>query len=81
MPRYKGVELAYYNSLKVALEDGQIGQEEFTDLSDLREQLSISMETHNKMESEIRSKPTEKGRTKKSLEIKDSASRVKFTNG
>ena len=83
MSNYKGVELAYYNSLKVALEDGQIDQKEFNNLTDLREQLSISMKTHNQMESEIRREWTtkeEKG-TKQSLGIKDSViSKSKITN-
>ena len=78
---YEGVELAYYHSLKVALEDGSIDNKEFKHLEELRKQLSISMETHNKMESEIRSKSTVKKGTKKSLGIKDSVvSKSKITN-
>jgi len=80
---YEGVELAYYNSLKVALEDGSIDNKEFKHLDELREQLSISMETHNQMESELRVEPTtkEKKGTKQSLGIKDSVvSKSNITN-
>lgn len=83
MPDYEGVELAYYNSLKVALEDGSIDNKEFKHLDELRDQLSISMETHNKMESEIRVESTTKKEkdTKSSLGIKDSVvSKSNITN-
>lgn len=83
MPDYEGVELAYYNSLKVALEDGSIDNKEFKHLDELREQLSISMETHSKMESELRAESTTKGKkgTKQSLGIKDSVvSKSNITN-
>ena len=83
MSRYKGVELAYYNSLKVALEDGSIDNKEFKDLEELRDQLSISMETHSQMESEIRKETlqSEEKSTKGSLGIKDSVvSKSNITN-
>ncbi len=54
MTKYEGKERAYYASLKFALEDGMIDHAEFTHLSDVREQLGITIELHNKMESEIR---------------------------
>ena len=54
MTKYEGKERAYYASLKFALEDGMIDHTEFTHLSDVREQLGITTELHNKMESEIR---------------------------
>tara|TARA_B100001250_G_scaffold71787_1_gene58147 strand:- start:580 stop:1719 length:1140 start_codon:yes stop_codon:yes gene_type:complete len=83
MPDYNGVELAYYNSLKVALEDGSIDSKEFTHLKELREQLSISMEMHNQMESKLReeTKPQTNSDDKTSLGIKDSViSKSKITN-
>ena len=64
MPEYEGIELAYYNSLKIALEDGSLDQKEFKHLADLREQLSISMETHNQMESKSTSESTSKSKSK-----------------
>ena len=54
MTKYEGKERAYYASLKFALEDGMIDHTEFTHLSDIREQLGITTELHNTMESEIR---------------------------
>ena len=54
MTKYEGKEGAYYASLKFTLEDGMIDHTEFTHLSDIREQLGITTELHNKMESEIR---------------------------
>ena len=83
MPDYEGVELAYYNSLKIALEDGSLDQKEFKHLADLREQLSISMETHNQMESKLREETTLQSNSdnKSSFGIKDSViSKSKITN-
>ena len=83
MPEYEGIELAYYNSLKIALEDGSLDQKEFKHLADLREQLSISMETHNQMESKLREETTLQSNSdnKSSLGIKDSViSKSKITN-
>ena len=54
MTEYDGKERAYYASLKFALEDGMIDHTEFTHLSEIREQLGITTELHNEMESEIR---------------------------
>ena len=54
MTKYEGKERAYYASLKFALEDGMIDHTEFSHLSDVREQLGITTDLHNKMESEIR---------------------------
>jgi len=74
VPEYEGIELAYYNSLKIALEDGSLDQKEFKHLADLREQLSISMETHNQMESKLREETTLQSNSdnKSSLGVKDS---------
>jgi hypothetical protein len=83
VPGYEGIELAYYNSLKIALEDGSLDQKEFKHLADLREQLSISMETHNQMESKLREETTPQLNldNKSSLGIKDSViSKSKITN-
>ena len=52
--KYEGKEAAYYSSLKFALEDGMVDHTEFAHLSDLREQLGITTDLHNKMESELR---------------------------
>jgi len=54
MSEYKGNELAYYSSLKFALEDGMVDQKEFRFLKELRVQMGISAEVHSKMEMEIR---------------------------
>ena len=83
MPEYGGIELAYYNSLKIALEDGSLDQKEFKHLADLREQLSISMETHNQMESKLREETTLQSNSdnKSSFGIKDSViSKSKISN-
>lgn len=82
MPEHAGVELAYYNSLKVALEDGSIDNKEFKHLEELREQLSISMETHSQMESKLREETTLRPNSaESSLGIKDSViSKSKITN-
>ena len=83
MPEYGGIELAYYNSLIIALEDGSLDQKEFKHLADLREQLSISMETHNQMESKLREETTLQSNSdnKSSFGIKDSViSKSKITN-
>ena len=54
MSEYKGNELAYYSSLKFALEDGMVDQKEFRFLKELRAQMGISADVHSKMEMEIR---------------------------
>jgi hypothetical protein len=82
VPEYEGIELAYYNSLKIALEDGSLDQKEFKHLKELREQLSISMETHSQMESKLREETTLRPNSaESSLGIKDSViSKSKITN-